>query len=330
MLLFHRLFTAAVCAVFLNVGAGCRRAAPDDSQADRHPGLDPKPTGRALWDGAPIPDPERGTIDLSRREPEGLNMGLPAADDWVHEVHEAAGRGEAWAQVELGKKYVTEADNAERVQLGIDLLQRAAAQKDAEAAQVLAGLAASGMESQPSGITAMENLRVAADLGNADAQFELAVSLANSSASPAVAEESLSWARKAATQGHAGAQHAAGVSLLRRAASSQNIKEGLAFLEMAAAQNHREALMVLAGILTRGEFGLAKDQTRAEALLKPRAEGGDPEFQFGLGTLYLYGGQLLTREEQGKQWLRKSAEAGFGEAKDLLEKISQNEQTPGK
>ena len=87
--------------------------------------------------------------------------------------------------------------------------------------------------------------------------------------------------------------------------------------------------MVFAGILTRGEFGLAKDQTRAEALLKPRAEGGDPEFQFGLGTLYLFGEQLLAKKDEGTQWLRKSAEAGFGEAKDLLDKVAQSEHTPG-
>jgi hypothetical protein len=318
-----RMALVTVLPVLL-AATGCRRAGP--SLADDHPGIEPKPRGRALGENLPMPDPERPTIDLSRPESLGRSLDPSSKDDVAYE---AAMRGEAWAQTKLGRSYVMEADTAERVQLGIDFLQRAAAQRNAEAVQVLAGLATSGMQSEPSGITAMESLRLTAELGNADAQFELAASLASSSASPEVSEEALDWARKAAVQGHAGAQHAAGVSLLRRAASPQDISEGLTFLERAVAQNHREALMVFAGILTRGEFGLTKDQARAEALLTPRAESGDPQFQFGLGTLLLYSDQLAGRKDEAKQWLTRSAEAGYGEAKDLLDRVVKNLDTPG-
>ena len=323
MLFRPRLVPTATLLALLALTA-CRRPGP--SLADDHPGIDPKPAGQALSDRAPMTDPERKVIDLSRPESISRSFDPSKSGD---PTYDAASRGEAWAQTKLGKEYVTEADNAERVQLGIDFLQRAAAQKDTEAVRVLADLATSGMQSQPSGITAMENLRLVAELGNADAQFELAASLVNSSDSEEVTGEALHWARKAANQGHVGAQHAAGVSLLRRAASPQDVKEGLAFLEMAVAQNHREALMVLAGILTRGEFGLAKDEARAEGLLKPRAEGGDPEFQFGLGTLYFYSEQMAGRKDEGTQWLRKSAEAGLAEAKDLLNKVAHSEHNPG-
>jgi TPR repeat protein len=324
MVFLARLVPTAALLALLAIPTGCRRAGP--SLADDHPGIEPKPSGRFVGENLPMPDPERGVIDLSRPESKSESTGLLAADDLVYD---AAIRGEAWAQTKLGQRYVTESDNAERVQLGIEFLQRAAAQRDSEAVEALARLATTGMQSQPSGITAMENLRKAAELGNADAQFELAASLANSSTSQEVTEEALNWARKAAVQGHAGAQHAVGVSLLRRAATSQDIREGLAFLERAAAQNHREALMVFAGILSRGEFGLTKDHARAEALLTPRAEGGDPQFQFGLGTLLLYSDQLIGRKDEATQWLEKSAEAGFGEARELLEKVAQSQDTPG-
>jgi TPR repeat protein len=80
--------------------------------------------------------------------------------------------------------------------------------------------------------------------------------------------------------------------------------------------------MVLAGILTRGEFGLAKDQKRAETLLLPRAREGDLEFQFGLATLYLYGDQLGEAKDTGMAWLRQSADAGYEKSKDLIAKFA--------
>jgi TPR repeat protein len=191
-----------------------------------------------------------------------------------------------WAQALLGSRYVRSSESGDQVSKGLELLNTAAQQ------------------------------------GEPTAQYELATIYAEGLAVPPDADAAIDWARKAAQGGNIAAQHTAGLYLLRRAATPQDIKEGLDFLEKAAAQNHREALMVLAGILTRGEFGLAKDQKRAEGLLLPRAKEGDLEFQFGLATLYLYGDQFAEAKDTGMSWLRRSADGGHEKSKELLAKIA--------
>jgi TPR repeat protein len=287
------------------------------SLAQQSPGLSAKPTGRSLAEAAAPPAEQ--PVDLTRQNPRKDISVSTLGDD---ASLDSAMRGEAWAQTKLGKAYLEESDTPERRQKGIDLLKMAAEQKDAEALFVLATVSATEQISQPSVIDSVSKLKEAAEFGSADAQYEMAVMLMNDAgASELTKREAMEWARKAAYQGNAKAQHSAGITLLKQAANPEDAREGLSLLEKAAAQNHREALMVLAGILTRGEFGLAKDQKRAEALLLPRAKEGDAEFQFGLATLYLYGDQFVEAKDTGMSWLRHSADSGYIKSKNLLAKI---------
>ena len=291
--------------------------ASSSSSAQKSPGLSAKPSGRTLSE--PSAPPAEQPVDLSRPNPQAAIDSVSGGEIYF----DAAMRGETWAQTALGKVYLEQSDNPERRRKGIELLEMAATQKDAEALFVLSTMSATMPISQPSVIDSVGKLKKAAEFGSADAQYEMAVMLMNDAgASELTKREAIEWARKAARQGNAKAQHSAGITLLKQASSPEDAKEGLSLLEKAAAQNHREALMVLAGILTRGEFGLAKDQERAEALLLPRAKEGDSEFQFGLATLYLYGEQFGGAREDGMAWLRQSADAGYTKSKDLLAKIA--------
>jgi TPR repeat protein len=323
MLFRPRLVPTATLLALLALTA-CRRPGP--SLADDHPGIDPKPAGQALSDKAPMTDPERSVIDLSRPESPGRSFD-PSSEDDV--AYKAAMRGEAWAQTKVGKSYVTALDDPERFQQGLDFLRRAAEENDAEAIYLLATMTAAGTGVEQSNIEAFAQMKRAAELGFADAQYELAAMYSEGRGTIVDTGAAAQWARIAAAQDHPAAQHAVGVNLLRNAASSLEVSEGLAYLERAAAKNHREALMVFAGILTRGEFGLKKDQARAEKLLRPRADNGDAEFQFGLGTLYLYGDQLLDKQEEGMRLINESAKAGFQQSKDLLAKIASEAAAPG-
>lgn len=293
------------------------------SWAQQSPGLSAKPSGRTLAE--PDAPPAEQPVDLTRPNPQAAITSASEKELYF----DAAMRGEAWAQTKLGKAYVEQSEDPERRQKGMELLELAAAQKDAEALFVLATISATTPVSQPSFIDSVSKLKEAAELGSADAQYEMAVMLMNEAGGSELNKrEAMEWARKAASQGNAKAQHSAGVTLLKQASSPEDVREGISLLEKAASQNHRESLMILAGILTRGEFGLAKDQKRAEALLLPRAKEGDVEFQFGLATLYLYGDQFTEAKDTGMSWLRRSADGGYEKSKDLLAKISSEAAAP--
>ena len=314
----------ALCAALM--ATACRRPAPEDPWAwEKNPGLDPHPTGQTLAgkSGPPLGDmtfrldPARGTsAALAEVEPatEEEALYLKAAKD-----------GQAWAQTKLGIRYVQDESDMERLGEGLRWLNAAADQNDIEALRALSALATEGRGVDQSDKEAYVYMRRAAELGSAEAQYELANTLANGRGMPRDMEAALIWAKKAAFSGHVAAQHSAGVSLLRRAATPQDISEGVELLRKAAASNHREAIMVLAGVLTRGEFGLAKDENQAELLLMPRAEGGDAEMQFGLATLYLYGQSFTSKREKGMEWLEKSAAAGFEKSQKLLSELKQSQ-----
>ena len=123
----------AVCgaAFFLaNVAAG---------PAQTDPGLSIKPAGVTL-SGERLA-PEKAPVDLSRpemRQTERLSTRLES------EYADAATRGEAWAQTKLGKFYVSNSEDVQLQQQGVELLRQAAEQDDAEAIYTLATATAAG------------------------------------------------------------------------------------------------------------------------------------------------------------------------------------------
>jgi TPR repeat protein len=72
-------------------------------------------------------------------------------------------RGEAWAQTKLGKVYLGSSNDEEQQRKGIELLQKAAAQKDTEAIYLLANAATADWAGQMSNIPALSKLKEAAD-----------------------------------------------------------------------------------------------------------------------------------------------------------------------
>lgn len=283
-------------------------AAAGTARAQSNPGLSTKPAMRAV--GEKLPDKNvTAPADLPP-------LNVPTEEMKLY--GEAAKNGEAWAQTRLAMLLLGSFNDRINTDEAVRLLRAAAEQNDAEALFQLAALSSQGRGMPLSDEAAFEYMSKSAELGWAEAQYELATMYANGRGISPDQEAALDWARRAAAQGNLKAQHAAAITLLRRAASPEDTNEGLSLLKDVAAKNHREAQMVLAGILTRGEFGMSKDESAAETILQPRAREGDHEFQFGLATLYLYGETFATRREEGKAWLHKSAEGGHKESVDLL------------
>jgi len=129
--------------------------------------------------------------------------------------------------------------------------------------------------------------RTAADAGDAEAQYQLALCYFPAADDPTTTvlltkEErqdqqriGLKWFRKAAKQGHAKA----------------NTRLGICF-------NHKMA-------------GCPQNKKAAFRHFKLAAEGGDPEGMHYLSTLHLFCDAVELDVEQGRKWCLKSAKAGY-------------------
>jgi TPR repeat protein len=318
MRIFVRLAGGSCLLALVAIGAGCRRPGPGPMAKD-HPGLDPQPSGLALWEGVPVPKPEGRTIDLSRPDSLGRSFEPQPEQDLVYE---AAMRGEAWAQTKLGKSYVASPDDAERMQQGVDLLRRAAQQDDAEALYMLATLSAAGVGLEQSNVEAFQMMKRAAELGFADAQFALGAMYFEGTGTSQDQAAALAAFRSAAEGGHKEAMFTAARIMLTMP-DPEIRAEGLGLMNRAIENGHIQATLILATAYGRGENGLPKDEAKAEALLKPGAERGDADCQFVLASLYKFGDTFAARRDEAQVWLQRAADQGHPKALEILRSESE-------
>jgi TPR repeat protein len=233
------------------------------------------------------------------------------------EFADAASRGEAWAQTKLGKIYVAAAGDPERQRRGVELLQQAGKQNDAEAFYILASLSAAGIGVEPSNVTAFEQMKRAADLGFAEAQFALGSMYLEGIGTVKDRSAALASFRKAADGGNKEAMFAAGDLMLSQPDPEMRT-EGLALINRAIESGHIWATLVLATAYGRGSNGLPKDEAKAEALLRPPAERGDADCQMVLASLYKFGDSFAPRRDEAQVWLQRAADQGQPKALEIL------------
>jgi TPR repeat protein len=308
-----------LCAAIMTVG--CRRPEPEDQRAwEKNPGLDPHSTGQtlkgrigpALQDVTFRLDPARGTAAKTAR-----SQSAETEDDLYLQ---AARSGQAWAQVKLGTKYVAQSGDLARLGEGLHWLNAAADQNNTEALRVLAALSMEGRGVDQSEKQAYKYIRRAAELGSPEAQYELSNMLAGGQGLGRDPEAALVWGKKAARQGYAPAQFTVG-RMLVNSVERERKNEGVDFLQRAADSGHIGALLMLSTALARGEFGLEKDESRAEELLKTYAENGNADCQFALASLYRNGETFAKRRSEALEWLRRAAAGGNRQAAEILGKM---------
>ena len=211
------------------------------------------------------------------------------------------------------------------------LLEAAAAANDTDAMMRLAAAAESRID-------AFNHVRRAAELGNHDAEYELAAIYAQGIATAKDTGKAGEWARKAAESGNTMAQAALGHLLLSEQAaapSESKRKEGIAWLEKAAASGYSPAALDLGRIYALGQFGVPVDQAKSEAILKPFAEANDAECQFALASLYYHGKAFAPQRDLAIVWLQRARENGHPEAEKILGaldagKSGSGAETPGR
>ena len=142
---------------------------------------------------------------------------------------------------------------------------------------------------------------LAAQNGNAEAQYNLALAYENGNGMTKDLSEAVKWYRKAAEQGHAGAQKE-----LKTAELLLNAQNGNA-----------EAQYKLAQAYEKGS-GVTKDLTEAMAWYHKAAEQGLAEAQYKLAEAYESGAGVGVNLSEAMKWNRKAAEQGIAEAQYKL------------
>ena len=203
----------------------------------------------------------------------------------------AAARGETWALTMLGKNKVERAVDPEQIREGVAMVRKAA------------------------------------DKGDAGAQYELAFMYAEGRGVIKDLELALLWGRKAAEQGNVEAQFSVG-KILIQSSNEEDRAKAADYLQKASDAGNIQAVLLWATVLGRGQHGIGKDEARAESLLKPWAEKGNPDCQFVLAALYKFGETYADRREEAYLWMQRAADQGHPKALEILRLESEETQRP--
>jgi len=230
--------------------------------------------------------------------------------EMINNLRKAAERGDVKAQFELGIDYCEgrsiPPDEAE----GMKWLHKAAEQGYEPAIELLQGIAE------------INNLRKAAERGDADAQRELGMLYLDGLGVPQDYAEAVKWFRMAAEQGHAEGQYHLGVCCRWGQGVPQDHAEAVKWMTKAAEQGYPVAQTNLYIYYNNG-IGVPQDREQAMEWLSQAVAQGEMRAQCMLGELHLRGDGVPQDTEEAVYWLRKSAEQGYEAAMDQLRKIEE-------
>lgn len=146
----------------------------------------------------------------------------------------------------------------------------------------------------------------AAEAGDADAQFSLALRYAAGLGVPQDAARAAEWCRRAAEQGHVDSQFNLGQAYARGDGVPHDAARGAAWLRKAADQGHADAQTTLGVMYSRGH-GVSKDFGQAAALHREAAEQGNCRGQLNLGLAYNKGEGVPQDYIKAHSWISLAA-----------------------
>lgn len=179
-------------------------------------------------------------------------------------------------------------------------------------AAVLTGISVFGSSpplqaQQPVNELPFNELRVLAEQGDADAQYDLAFAYGRGGDVPVDVTELVRWLQLAADQGHMEAQYDLG-SLFDRGLLGvpQDATEALRLIRLAADQGHKEAQYGV-GLKYSGGKGVPQDATEAIRWLRLAADQGHVNAQFMAGYMLWKGDGIPTDYIEAHMWLNLCA-----------------------
>lgn len=166
------------------------------------------------------------------------------------------------------------------------------------------------LKSENKEIEALVPLRNAADLGHAEAQYQVGNFYYYNQSDT---KEAFTWFTKSAEQGHANAQFELGLMYSSGEGTERNEEKAILWYSKAAAQGGLDAAFNLTLI-----YSNVQDWPNAFKYGKLAAEQGLDKAQVMLSNMYFYGLGVEADSIQGITWLKKAAEQDLDDAQAYL------------
>lgn len=237
----------------------------------------------------------------------------------IKQLKAGVNRGEAKAQLELGKRF-TQGDGVEQsATKAVDLYRKAAEQGQAEAQMALAIIYLSGSMGVAKNLdTAVEWYKKSAEGGFSEAQAALAEIYALGLGVTQDLKLSTKWRLKAAEQGHVESQLKIGLIYKEGQGVQQSDTSARKWLRSAAAAGNMKAHTYLGAINYIGD-DLGANYLKALNWFLPAAEQGDDTAQHWIGRILSHGGDGIAQDlKESAKWYLKSAEKGNKTAQHTL------------
>jgi TPR repeat protein len=165
---------------------------------------------------------------------------------------------------------------------------------------------------------AMETINLAADQGQADAQFNPGGPYINGKGdSQDDFTQPITWYRKAAEQGDVDMQFSLGYLYCHGLGVPQDYAQASFWYRKAAEQGNTSAQFMLGDLYYNG-LSMPQDYAQASFWYRKAAEQGNADAQYGLGYLYCMGLGKPHDYKQAVEWWRKAAEQGNALAQSSL------------
>lgn len=159
-------------------------------------------------------------------------------------------------------------------------------------------------------------LRSRADLGDAEAQYQLASMYWEGNEVEQDRNEALKWYQRAAQHGHLGAQLRIADAYEAGQGVSQDYLRASQWYERAAEQGDEAAQVHLARLYLKGA-GVPQNYLEAVKLLERAAGGKNAEAQYLLGRIYWEGRAVPRDLVQAHMWFNLSAAQGHPKAASM-------------
>jgi len=159
----------------------------------------------------------------------------------------------------------------------------------------------------------IEKIRVQADKGDNQAQFQLGLKYLEGDEVEYNAPEGVKWFRLSAEQGNAAAQANLGICYKDGTGVAKDPAEAVKWFRLAVSNGFESANYDLGLCLFYGE-GVARDPVEALALFLRLAKNGNVEAQTTLGICYQEGDGVAKDAVEAVKWFRLAADQGSAQA----------------
>jgi TPR repeat protein len=151
------------------------------------------------------------------------------------------------------------------------------------------------------------SLRLAAEAGDAEAQFKLGRMYFDGDRVEKDYHEAAEWIHQAAWQSHVLAQAFLGWMYYDGAGVEKNDHEAVEWYRKAAERGDVSAQFSLGRMYYFGEGIVVKNHRKAVEWYSRAAEQGDADAQFNLGMMYYFGQGVERSDRWARAWIRKAA-----------------------